>query len=291
MKSMTGYGTGEAASQKMRLSVEMSSVNRKQIDIVVNLPRSLAELESKVKQRVSGTVSRGRVSVYVQLEALEASSSQLKVDESLAGEYFAAMNQLAKAWGRELAIQPSDLLRAPGVFSVEEGELEIGEIETLMDEALGKAIKQMHEMQENEGAALKADLLARLDALKVLTAKIREQAPLVKKHYHAQIHRRLKEAEIDLSLDDERLLREIGIFAERCDISEELTRLDSHFEQFERYFAGNEACGRALDFLCQEVNREFNTIGSKANDAGIAQNVVESKTELEKIREQVQNVQ
>ena len=291
MRSMTGFGSGEASSDTVKISVEMTAVNRKQADIVINLPRSIAELETKVKKKIAGRISRGRVSTYVTLEPMGEGLSGLEVDDNLAREYFNAIKLLGKVWGSELDLKPSDLLRAPGVFAVKELEVTPEDVEPLLFSAVGKALDQLIGMQDAEGDALKTDLMARLDSLRTFATDVTALAPKVKEHYHAQLHRRIQESDIDLSFDDDRLLKEIGIFAERCDITEELTRLGSHFEQFGRYFESNDPSGRALDFLCQEVNRELNTIGSKANDAAIAQKVVEAKTELEKIREQVQNVQ
>lgn len=291
MKSMTGYGGGEAISDQIKVIVEMASVNRKQSDIVVNLPRSLTDLEAQIKKAVFEGVPRGRVTVQVQVENLANSHTSLSVDEHLADSYFQAFQRLSKRWRQELELQPADLLRAPGVFNVQETEIDSGSIAPLIDEAVGKALVQLLSMQTTEGASLKKDLQQRLGALESMVEEMLQRAPQVKDAYRAQLHRRLKEADIQVSFEDERFLKEVGIFAERTDISEELTRLQSHFSQFATYFDCGDPCGRPLDFLCQEVNREFNTIGSKANDAVIAQRVVEAKAEVEKIREQVQNVQ
>ncbi len=289
---MTGYGSGEASNDSVRLTVEMSAVNRKQADIVVNLPRALSELEPMVKRAITEHVSRGRVAVYIQMEPMGGSSAKLIVDDNLASEYFQAIKLLGQIWGSgTVNPTPADLLRAPGVFTVKESEVDVGDIEPLLEDALTTAFQQLLEMQDTEGSALETDLRARLDTLRTLTKAVAKQAPTVKEHYRKQLQKRLSEADLDLPLDDERLLKEFAVFAERSDISEELTRLNSHFEQFCKYFDSEGPTGRSMDFLCQEVNRELNTIGSKANDASIAQNIVEAKTELEKIREQVQNVQ
>lgn len=288
---MTGFGGGEATSPLARVTVELSAVNRKQSEVVVNLPRSIVELEPVAKKRVTEAISRGRVTVSIQLEALGGSTAGLVVDDNLATEYFQAVKLLGQIWGSEMSLSPADLLRAPGVFNVQESELPVEDIQPLLEQAIDAALQQLLAMQDAEGKALKADLAKRVKTLRKLATSILKQAPAVKARYRTNLHKRLEEAGLDIALDDERLIKEIGVFAERCDVTEELTRLESHFEQFEKYFKSKDACGRPLDFLCQEVNREFNTIGSKANDAAIAQQVVEAKTELEKIREQVQNVQ
>ncbi|MFT5465564.1 MAG: hypothetical protein ACI8UO_000659 [Verrucomicrobiales bacterium] len=288
---MTGFGAGEAASEEAKISVELSSVNRKQNDVVVNLPRSLVELEPAAKKRVSEAISRGRATVSIQLEAQGGASGGLVVDDHLATEYFQAIKLLSQIWGSDLNLSPADLLRAPGVFTVRESELAPNDVQPLLEQALDGALQQLLEMQDVEGKALRADLTKRIKILRKLVSEIREAAPKVKTHYRTQLHQRLEEAGLDIALDDDRLLKEIGVFAERCDITEELTRLDSHFEQFDKYSKSKKPCGRPMDFLCQEVGREINTIGSKANDSGISQAVVEAKSELEKIREQIQNVQ
>jgi len=291
MKSMTGFGGGEAVSDEVKVVLEMASVNRKQSDIVINLPRCLVDLEPRIKKAVFEAVPRGRVTVAVQVDAHSASHVSLEVDEHLADAYHDAMRNLSKRWNCSLDLQPADLLRAPGVFTVQETELDTEAVGKLIEQALVKALEQLLTMQSAEGLQLKNDLVTRLDLLRDVTRRIQERAPQVKDYYRAQLQRRLKEADIEINPEDERFMKEVGIFAERSDISEELTRLASHFTQFNSYFDSGEPCGRPLDFLCQEVNREFNTIGSKANDAVIAQCVVEAKSELEKIREQVQNVQ
>lgn len=291
MRSMTGFGSGEARSESLKVTVEMSSVNRKQADIQVNLPRAIAELEPEVRRAISRVVSRGRVTVFIKLDPLGTAIASLRVNDHLATEYFQAMKMLSQIWGTPVELRPGELLRAQGVFEVRDFEPSVEMVEPLLEDALSDAFNELLAMQEQEGESLLEDLRVRLGRLCRLREAIGEMAPGVRANYREQMRKRLEESGLRLPIDDERLLKEMAIFAERCDISEELTRLRSHFEQFERYFDSAEAKGRALDFLCQEVNRELNTIGSKANDAGIAHHVVEAKTELEKIREQVQNVQ
>jgi uncharacterized protein (TIGR00255 family) len=221
-----------------------------------------------------------------------AARSTLQVDDHLATEYYQAFQLLQQIWhGTQAPFQASDLLRAPGVFTVKEDSVSLQDVEPLLEDALSDAFSRLLDMQNAEGARLKRDLRERLEALRASVEHIAAQAPRVKERYRQQLHRRIQDAGVNVHLDDERLLREIAMFAERCDISEELTRLSSHFDQFVRYFNEEAPVGRSLDFLCQEVNRELNTIGSKANDAIIAHSVVEAKAELEKIREQVQNIQ
>ena len=289
---MTGFGSGEASSSRLKISVEMASVNRKQAELVINLPRTLASLEPRIRAGILEVFSRGRITVHVGVEPLGGARSSLQVDDQLATEYHQAFQLLQQIWGGQMVpFQAADLLRAPGVFTVKEEAVSLHDVEPLLEDALSEAFSRLLDMQNVEGARLRADLRDRLEALRGRVGEIAGQSPRVKERYRHQLQKRLQDLSVNLQMDDERLLREFAIFAERCDISEELTRLDSHFGQFQRYFDQEDPMGRSLDFLCQEVNRELNTIGSKANDAVIAHAVVEAKTELEKIREQVQNVQ
>jgi len=292
MRSMTGFGGGEASSSRLKISVEMSSVNRKQAELVINVPRTLASIEPQIRLGILEVFSRGRITVQVAVEQIGGARSTLQVDDHLATEYYQAFQLLQRIWGEEIApFQAADLLRAPGVFTVKEDTVSLQDIEPLLEDALSDAFSRLLEMQNLEGARLRSDLRDRLESLRASVEHIEAQAPRVKERYRQGLQKRLQDAGVSHHLDDDRILREIAVFAERCDISEELTRLHSHFDQYLRYFNQDEPVGRSLDFLCQEVNRELNTIGSKANDAVIAHAVVEAKAELEKIREQVQNVQ
>lgn len=293
MKSMTGFGRGESVARGTCFRVEISSVNRKQADISVNLPRELAELEVEVREAVAARITRGRVSVKVTLDTAEGEGQtrqQLRVDRALAKAYAEAFAGLRAVAG-EVPLAPLDLLRAPGVFVLEEVGVEPESAAAPLRKALAAALAAFDRMRQAEGAELKKDLGERLAALHAHGAAVAERAPAVVERYRNQLRQRLDEAGVPVDLDDERVLREIGLFAERSDISEELTRLESHLKQFARYLRSRRPMGRAMDFLAQELNREVNTIGSKANSAEIARHVVEAKGEIEKIREQVQNVE
>ncbi|HIG85292.1 MAG TPA: YicC family protein [Verrucomicrobia bacterium] len=291
MKSMTGFGCGEALNDDLIYRVEVASVNRKQADIVVNLPRELSALDSRIRKQVSEVVSRGRINVGISLKSAEAQGGSLSINLPLAEEYTAAIAKLEERLGLNGLVSRFDPSRAPGVIQLGETLPEPEDAWPFVQKALKESLSKLLEMRSTEGAHLKSDLESRLAALKGFLQQISEQAPSVVKRYRDNLIKRLDSADIELNLDDERLIKEIGLFADRCDISEEVTRLESHFAQCHKYFKSDEAVGRPLDFLIQEMGREINTIGSKANDASIAQIIVESKTELEKIREQIQNIE
>lgn len=291
MKSMTGFGRGEASAGGVAYQAEVSSVNRKQADVVVNLPRELSPLDPRVRKLVARAVSRGRVNVNIKAEVSDGAGGMVRVDEGLAAQYVAALRQLADKLDMHDLTDGFDPMRAPGVITLGDPLPEPEDAWPAVEAALAAALVALVEMRAAEGANLADDLRARLAKLVALVDTIAGRAPDVVERYRTNLHKRLQGAGLDIDLGDERVLREIGLFSERCDISEELTRLGSHFDQCGTYFDSAEPVGRSLDFLAQEMGRELNTIGSKANDAGIAQDIVEAKTELEKIREQVQNVE
>lgn len=288
---MTGFGRGESTTDDWHIQVEVSGVNRKQIDVSLNLPGSLQEFEGDCRRLVTESVSRGRVQARVTLTHTANTHAHLVFDEELGRQYIEAARTLSESGGIETRLTAADLFRAPGLFQVEEGEAEAGDLREPVLDALGRALEQFRSTQENEGGHLREDLAGRIDEIEKKVRSILDLAPRVPERHRENLHARLAESGLEIDLDDDRVLREIALFAERCDISEEITRLESHFVQFRTYLQSGEPAGRSMDFLCQEINRELNTIGSKANDADIARHIVESKTELEKIREQVQNVQ
>ncbi len=288
---MTGFGRGEATVDQWKINVELSGVNRKQIDVSVNLPSALVELEGDVRRSVTESISRGRIGVRVNLEHTGNRAAKLAFDEELARQYIEAAKTLSALGEIETRLTAADLFRAPGLFRLEDSEVDASDLLDTLLEAVGDGLNRLSEMQTQEGEHLRADLIARLNAIEEEVRQIAELSPKVPATHRENLMKRLHESGLEVALDDDRVLKEIGLFADRCDISEELTRIDSHLAQFRTYLESDEPVGRPLDFLCQEFNRELNTIGSKANDANIAQGIVRSKTELEKIREQVQNVQ
>ncbi len=291
MHSMTGFGRGAAATDRWQATVEISTVNRKQAEVVVQAARELLELESRIRKAVLAVVARGRVQVAINLDRAAGAAAAIQVDGALARAFHAAFSELSHAVGQPVVPSAADYLRQPGILTVGSGEIDAEQAWLAIEPALAAALTEMVAMRQAEGDHLKADFLLRLDTLAGFAAKIANEAPGRPLRQRELLARRLREAGLELDPADERVAKELALFADRCDVSEELTRLDSHLAKFRDYLDGHDAPGRALDFLCQELFREFNTIGSKANDAGIAQTIVEAKTELEKIREQVQNLE
>lgn len=290
MHSMTGFGRGTHASENVVVRVEASSVNRKQGEVVFFMPRDLAELEPRLRKHVLGRIARGRINVNVKLEHPSGSDGGVKIDLGKARALEEAFRQLSEGLERPLQPDSTDYLRAPDVFVFEE-DYQVDQLWQALELALNEALEGLLAMRADEGTDLKSELVRILGELDTFTTAIEEHAPSVITTHRDNLFRRLRDAELELDLGDERVLKEIALFADRCDITEELTRLRSHFRKFDSYFENSGPVGRSMDFLCQEINREFNTIGSKANDATLAQIVVNAKTELEKIREQVQNIE
>ena len=291
MRSMTGYGRGEASCDGVRFIIELQSVNRKQSDIVVSLPRSLLSLESRVRESLQTKIARGRLNVSVNVEAPPSNLSDSAINQTLAAAYADAMRKLKTTLGLSGDVTLDAVLRAPGVLQTASQELNPEDSWTPMESALEKALTALIGMRETEGAHLASDLKARLDQLRRRTGEIRSRSPELVTHYRQQLLDRIRTNGLDLPVDEERILREVILFADRSDISEELTRLESHTVQFEALLNSDQPVGRTLEFLAQEIAREFNTLSTKSNDAQISQWVVASKAELEKIREQILNIE
>jgi uncharacterized protein (TIGR00255 family) len=293
MKSMTGYGRGDCSQDGFKIAVELSSVNRKQAEVSVNLPREMEMLEAQIRDLVNHCIARGRLTVRVSLHmGVSKSAARMHLNVPLAKAYARELNNLAKQLKLPDPVTLDQLARAPGVLQTDE-ELAVEEdFWPAVQKALKKALSEMVKMREREGAHLAQDLATRMTIMRQAAARIQKQAPTVAERYRQQLIERIKSADLEApGADDERLLREVVYFADRSDISEELTRLQSHFQQFDDCRKSKEPVGRTLDFLAQEINREINTIGSKANDSLISREVVTLKAELERFREQAQNVE
>jgi uncharacterized protein (TIGR00255 family) len=291
MRSMTGYGRGETDYGGTKFSVELNSVNRKQSDIVVNLPRDLTELEPRIRQTINENISRGRTNVVVSYHNGSSGPRKLALDIDLARSYHDAMRALQKELNAPGEITIDAILQAPGVMRAPEEAFDSVATWPAVERALRAALAELIKMREREGKHLAKDLIRRLKAMRKQIKEIRSLHPDVVKKYRAALLERIQKAGLPISTDDERLVKEISFFADRSDVSEELTRIESHLAQFAHHLRRHEPVGRTLEFITQEIFRELNTLGAKANDAGISQRVVICKAELERIREQIQNLE
>ncbi len=291
MRSMTGYGKGEAAREGFRVCVEIHTINRKQLDVSLNLPRSLQILEPKIRETLHARISRGRVNLNLTLTQNALGASGSAIDFELARVYASEMRRLKAELDLSGELTVDTLLRVPGILTNAAGELDPEVVWPPIQTALNAALDALIAMREQEGRNLSADLTGRLKKLRGIVRDISERSPILTENYRHQLFARLKTIDKELLPSDERLLKEIAIFADKCDITEELIRLESHFGQLDNLIAQPEPAGRGLDFLVQEIAREFNTLSVKSNDALISQAVVTAKTEIERIREQVQNIE
>ena len=287
---MTGYGWGDAVQNGFKVTVELSSVNRKQSEISVNLPRELEVLEAQIRDEVNRRVARGRVTARVTLHAGEKREGNVRINAVLAQAYAKRLRDLAKELKLVGDVTIDHLLRAPGVLESDEDVPDAEDFWPSVEKALKQALEMMVSMRQKEGTHLRADLVKRVDTMRKSAIKIQKRSPQVQVRYREQLLERIRSAGLEAAkIEEERILKEVIFFADRSDISEEITRLQSHFKQFDDCVNSREPVGRTLDFLAQEMNREINTIGSKANDAMISREVVVLKTELEKFLEKVKH--
>ena len=288
---MTGFGRGAAQSDNYSIVLEMKAVNHRFLEISCRLPKQLLGMEDGLKKQLQQAFSRGKLDVFVTLERTGAKNTVVKVDKELAMAYYNALVEVASACGLPSQVQLRDIASFSGVVSLDTAEDDEEEIASLLQTAAAEASANMLSMQEQEGAALAADLNSRLDLIAERLQVIRSAAPQVVADQKARLEQRLSELLGAVPVDEARLANELAIFADRVDITEELTRLASHMEQFRQTLASGEPAGRKLNFIQQEMLRETNTIGSKSSALSINSLVIEVKSELEKIREQIQNIE
>ncbi len=289
---MSGYGRGVSEERGSRITVECASVNRKGIEIAVALPKPLAILESKIREEVQRAVKRGRVNVTVVFEYCGANAAQSIIDKEAAHRALREIKALRDELSLPGEISLELLLRSPGVLKSSVEELPPAkELWPVMQAALNQAIERLGAMRRKEGAHLVADLVKRMRLLETAVKAIRVRVPAILKQRQEHLRNRLEELGFPAVASEPTLARELSLMAERSDITEELTRLESHFIQCREVLAGSESAGRTLDYLAQEMFREFNTLGNKAGDAAISRRVVQSKAELDRIREQVANLE
>lgn len=292
IKSMTGYGRGESLQGSYRIKIEIKAVNHRYNDISVKMPRHINYLEESIKKLVKEKISRGKVDVYLNLEYIDESAVEVKVDIPLAKSFKTALEELMEALNLKDEIRLNNILNISEVMRTERKELDENLIWNCVSEAVGIALDNMMIMREKEGAQLKADIITKLENINASLFYIVERAPFVVVEYKEKLKERITDLiHNSISLDEDKINSEVAFFADKSSIDEEIVRLHSHIKQFYTILEETEPIGRKLDFLIQELNREINTIGSKANDVVISKYVVELKSELEKIREQIQNIE
>lgn len=292
IKSMTGFGRGESTDGVHNFNLEIKTVNHRYNDIIVKMPKHLSYLEEKIKKIIKNRINRGRVEVYINLEYISESEIDVKVDIPLAKAYKAGLDTIIEELNINENIRLSHLLSISEIIKTERKELDEDITWNCLNNALDTALDSVIKMRTDEGIALKADMEVQLMKIENMINKIEKRSPLVVLEYREKLKERIKELlDVDCNVDEERINYEVVFFADKSDINEEVVRLKSHIKQFLQTLEAKEPVGRKLDFLIQEMNREINTIGSKSEDLIISNCVVNIKSELEKTREQVQNVE
>ena len=289
--SMTGYGSAKGSVEGQEITVELKSVNNRYLDCSVRLPRNFLFAEDTVKQAVSAGVSRGKVDVFVSAQASQDSGTVVSVNDELARGYRDAVARIAETLGLESGLNAFSLARFPDVLTVERRELDKDKAAAALSEITAKAVEEFNAMREREGERLRRDMLGKLETIEGLVSVVEERSPQTVKEYRERLEARLRDILADRSLDEQRVITEAAIFADRTAVDEETVRLRSHIAQFRTMLEEGSPIGRKMDFLVQEFNRESNTNGSKCSDASLAKVVVDLKSEIEKIREQLQNVE
>ncbi len=291
VKSMTGYGHAQKNVHGKDITVEIKSVNHKFFDFSVRTSRGYSFIEDKIRSYVKDRISRGKVDVYVSIINVDETAADVILNESLAAGYVTALRQLAQKFGLRDDISVSTVARYSDIFTVKKQTEDEDEVWSAVSEVLSEAVDGFISMRENEGVKLYDDVVSRMNSILGTVEKIEARSPQTLSEYSARLRAKIEELKGDSAIDEQRMLTEIAIFADKIAVDEETVRLRSHFSQMLTMLDSGEAVGRKLDFIVQEMNREANTIGSKAQDAEIAHMVVEIKSEIEKIREQIQNIE
>jgi uncharacterized protein (TIGR00255 family) len=292
--SMTGYGRGETVQAGRRVTVEVKSINNRYCDIQFRMPRILAALENRLREEITGRLSRGKIDVSITYEDSSPDAYRVSCDIGLAKAYAQALREIAEAAQVPADLNAGSLSRFNDVLRAEPAQVDPESVWILLQQALQGALDEISAMRRLEGGRLTADIRQRIDQIEALRQQIAERAPLVTEDYRERLRLRVNEllgSQASAFYDEQRLAAEVALFADKCAIDEELVRLGSHLRQADAVISLDEPTGKKLDFLVQEINREINTIGSKANDLAIVDRVVIMKTELEKIREQIQNLE
>ncbi|MBF1052099.1 YicC/YloC family endoribonuclease [Peptostreptococcus sp.] len=291
-KSMTGFGIGEFKDQYYNLSVECKTINHKYLDINPRMPRKLSFLEDKLRFLIKDHLGRGRVDIFVKFETVTSVGSQLVYDAELAKQYYHILKNIKSDFGLEEPISPVDIAKFPDVVKITEAEDDEEILWNMLSDAANKALENLCNMRIIEGKKLEKDILARADLLERSVCDLEKYTDTIEKEYKDKLYARISELLDDPKVVDEyRLAQEVAIYADKSNITEEIVRFKSHINQLRDTVTADESVGRKIDFLIQEMNREVNTMGSKSSDVSIANLVINMKAELEKIREQVQNIE
>ena len=291
-KSMTGFGIGEFKDQYYNLSVECKTINHKYLDINPRMPRKLSFLEDKLRFLIKDHLGRGRVDIFVKFETVTSVGSQLVYDAELAKQYYHILKNIKSDFGLEGPISPVDIAKFPDVVKITEAEDDEEILWNMLSDAANKALENLCNMRIIEGKKLEKDILARADLLERSVCDLEKYTDTIEKEYKDKLYARISELLDDPKVVDEyRLAQEVAIYADKSNITEEIVRFKSHINQLRDTVTADESVGRKMDFLIQEMNREVNTMGSKSSDVSIANLVINMKAELEKIREQVQNIE
>ena len=291
IKSMTGYGSAKGTVEGLEISVELKSVNNRYLDCSVRLPRSFLFAEEMVKSHVQSHISRGKVDVFVSVDSSDAGEMTVKVNEALLKGYIEAIGHISREYGLVNDMTALNVSRFPDVLSVEKKDLNAEAISEGMAEIVEAALRDFDAMRLREGEKLRDDVLSRLDTIHALVSRVEEKAPETVAEYRARLEQKMAEVLGTTGIDENRILAEAAIFADHIAVDEETVRLRSHMSQLRTMINGSSPTGRKIDFLIQEFNREANTIGSKCQNSEIAHVVVDLKSEIEKIREQIQNIE
>ncbi len=291
IRSMTGYGGAKGSCQGLNISVELKSVNNRYLDCSVRLPRGFLFAEDAVKAKVQSHISRGKVDVFVNIEAVGSEAVAVRVNEQLAAGYVGAIRQLSETFGLENSLSALALGRMPDVLTVEKQDADAETVTAAIAEIAEQALAAYDEMRAREGKKLQDDIAGRLDTIEAYVAQVERRSPETVNEYRERLYRKMTEVLQNTALDEQRILLEAGIFADKVAVDEETVRLRSHIAQMRSMLAEGSPIGRKMDFLVQEFNRESNTIGSKCNDGAVTKIVIELKSEIEKIREQIQNIE
>ncbi len=289
--SMTGYGRAEVQTDTRRISVEIKSVNNRYVDINIRMPRKFLFLENRIRTVLREYVLRGKVDVFINAEEYGAAAGSLKYNEALAGQYIAAMRSMIDTFGLASDIRAEDVARAPEVFSISEAEMDEEEISLLIENAVREAAEHFNEAREAEGERLKADMLLKLDELEAVTDEVIAHEDEIMAAYRQKLIDTMTELLADKGIDESRITAECVVYADRICTDEETVRLKSHIQQMRKELSFSGSIGRKLDFVAQEMNREANTTLSKAGDLITADNGILMKTTIEKLREQIQNIE